>query len=149
MKKLKNITGTFSFIFLLMTGFVFAQDRAISPNQLPKSAKSFLATNFKGITVSSVIEDREIYGIDEYKVRLANGMKAEFDSKGSWKEVDGEHQKVPYGFIPANIKNYVAKSFPNTHITNIERKRWSYKAELSNGVDLEFDGSGNFKRIDD
>lgn len=149
MRKLKKITGAFTLIFLLMTGFVFAQDRAISANQLPKTAKNFLAVNFKGVAAGSVIEDREIYGVDEYKVRLANGIKVEFDSKGNWKEVDGEHQKVPYGFIPANIRNYVAKSFPNTQITKIERKSWSYKAELSNGIDLEFDKNGNFKRIDD
>ncbi|MFP3592362.1 PepSY-like domain-containing protein [Chryseobacterium sp. SIMBA_038] len=149
MKKLKNITGALSLTFLLMTGFAFAQDRAISPNQLPKTAKNFLAANFKGIAASSVIEDNEIFGVDEYKIRLTNGMKVEFDSKGNWKEVDGEHQKIPYGFIPAAIRNYVAKSFPNTHIIQIERKSWSYKAELSNGIDLEFDKNGNFKRIDD
>lgn len=149
MRKLKKITGAFTLIFLLMAGFVFAQEKIISANQLPKTAKNFLAVNFKGVAAGSVIEDREIYGVDEYKVRLANGIKVEFDSKGNWKEVDGEHQKVPYGFIPANIRNYVAKSFPNTQITKIERKSWSYKAELSNGIDLEFDKNGNFKRIDD
>ena len=149
MRKLKKITGAFTLIFLLMAGFVFAQEKVINANQLPKTAKNFLAVNFKGVAAGSVIEDREIYGVDEYKVRLANGIKVEFDSKGNWKEVDGEHQKVPYGFIPANIRNYVAKSFPNTQITKIERKSWSYKAELSNGIDLEFDKNGNFKRIDD
>jgi hypothetical protein len=149
MKTRSKITVILAVVLILMTGCVYGQDRPISPNQLPKTAKNFLAVNFKGVAAGSVIEDREIYGIDEYKVRLANGMKVEFDSKGNWKEVDGEHQKVPYGFIPANIRNYVAKSFPNTHIIKIERKSWSYKAELSNGIDLEFDKNGNFKRIDD
>ncbi|MEI7486371.1 MAG: PepSY-like domain-containing protein [Chryseobacterium sp.] len=149
METRSKITFILAVVLILITGFVYGQDRAISPNQLPKTAKNFLTVNFKGVAAGSVIEDREIYGVDEYKVRLANGMKVEFDSKGNWKEVDGEHQKVPYGFIPANIRNYVAKSFPNTHIIKIERKSWSYKAELSNGIDLEFDKNGNFKRIDD
>ncbi|MGU3376660.1 PepSY-like domain-containing protein [Chryseobacterium sp. M5A1_1a] len=149
MKNVKKITGVFILIFMLMGGLMFAQDRAINPNQLPKAAKSFLATHFKGVAVSSAIEDREIYGVDDYKVYLSNGMKMEFDSNGNWKEVDGKHQKVPYGFIPATIKNYSTKNFPNTYIIKIEKKRWSYKAELSNGLELEFDKNGSFKRIDD
>ncbi|MGL6127143.1 PepSY-like domain-containing protein [Chryseobacterium artocarpi] len=149
MKNVKKITCVFIVMFLMIGGLVSAQDRAITPNQLPKTAKAFLSGYFKGIPVSSAIEDREIYGVDEYKVYLNNGMKAEFDSSGNWKEVDGKHQKVPYGFIPASIKNYTGRNFPNTYIVKIERKRWSYKAELSNGLELEFDRNGNFKRIDD
>jgi hypothetical protein len=149
MKNVKKITGVLMIVFLLMGGFVSAQDRAINANQLPKTAKVFLSAHFKGIPVSSAIEDREIYGVDEYKVYLTNGMKMEFDGNGNWKEVDGKHQKVPYGFIPVSIRNYSTKNFPNTYIIKIEKKRWSYKAELSNGLELEFDRNGNFKKIDD
>lgn len=149
MKNVKKIAGIFVLLFMLIGGFISAQDRAINANQLPKTAKTFLASHFKGIPVSSAIEDREIYGVDEYKVYLNNGMKMEFDSNGNWKEVDGKHQKLPYGFIPAAIRNYSARNFPNTSIIKIEKKRWSYKAELSNGLELEFDRNGNFKRIDD
>ncbi|WP_419489134.1 PepSY-like domain-containing protein [Chryseobacterium bernardetii] len=149
MKNVKKITTVFVLIFLLIGGLVSAQDRAINPNHLPKTAKTFLAGHFKGIPVSSAIEDREIYGVDEYKLYLNNGMKMEFDSNGNWKEVDGNHQKIPYGFIPASIKNYTSRNFPNTYIVKIEKKRWSYKAELSNGLELEFDRNGNFKKIDD
>lgn len=149
MKSFRKITGAFILIFSLAGGLIFAQDKAIAANQLPKTAKTFLASHFKGIAVGSAIEDREIYGVDEYQVYLANGMKVEFDSKGNWKEVDGKHQKIPFGFIPASIRNYAAKNFPNTYIVKIEKERWSYKAELSNGLDLEFDSKGNFKKIDD
>ncbi|KXH78501.1 PepSY-like domain-containing protein [Chryseobacterium kwangjuense] len=149
MKSFRKITGAFILIFSLAGGLIFAQDKAITANQLPKTAKTFLASHFKGVAVGSAIEDREIYGVDEYQVYLANGMKVEFDSKGNWKEVDGKHQKIPFGFIPVSIRNYAAKNFPNTYIVKIEKERWSYKAELSNGLDLEFDSKGNFKKIDD
>jgi len=43
----------------------------------------------------------------------------------------------------------VRKSFPNTAIKKIEKKRFGYDVELINGLDLEFDSKGNFKRIDD
>nr|WP_315027311.1 PepSY-like domain-containing protein [uncultured Chryseobacterium sp.] len=149
MKNVNRITIVFVIMFLLVGSLISAQDRAISPNQLPKTAKNFLYSHFKGIAVSSVVEDREIYGVDEYKVYLNNGMKMEFDSNGNWKEIDGKHQKLPYGFIPVSIRNYSAKNFPHTYIIKIEKKRWSYKAELSNGLELEFDRNGNFKKIDD
>ncbi len=38
-------------------------------------------------------------------------MKMEFDSNGNWKEVDGNHQKIPNGFIPASIKITPAEIF--------------------------------------
>jgi hypothetical protein len=40
----------------------------------------------------------------------------EFNSNGNWKEADGNHLKLPYGFIPASIRNYSTKNFPNTCI---------------------------------
>ena len=149
MKNFRQITAAFSILFLMVGSFVLAQDKVINYNQLPQNAKKFLASHFKNIKTSSIIEDREIFGVDEYKIHMENGMKVDFDSKGNWTEVDGEHQKVPYNYIPAAIKNYIAKTFPSTHIIKIERKTYSYKAELSNGLDLEFDANGNFKKIDD
>lgn len=149
MKNFKKITTAFSILFLFVTSFALAQDQVISYNQLPQPAKVFLGNHFRGVKVAHVLEDREIFGVDEYKIMMSNGMKVEFDSKGNWKEVDGKHQKVPYNFIPVAIRNYSAKTFPNTFIIKIERKTWSYKAELSNGLELEFDGKGNFTRIDD
>lgn len=147
MKKVKKITGVFILIFLLAGGLIFAQDRAIHSNQLPKTAKNFLAVHFKGIPVSSAIEDREIYGIDEYKVYLNNGMKMEFDSNGSWKEVDGKHQKVPYGFIPASIRNYTARNFPNTYITKIEKRDGLIKLSFPTGWNLSLTETETLKEL--
>ncbi|MDR2237629.1 MAG: PepSY-like domain-containing protein [Chryseobacterium sp.] len=149
MKNFRKITAAFILILMMTGGFILAQDRAINANQLPKTAKNFLAAHFKGVSIGSTMEDREIYGVDEYKVYLGNGMKIEFDRGGNWKEVDGKHQKLPYGFIPVSIRNYASKNFPNTYIVKIEKERWAYKAELSNGLDLEFDRNGNFRKIDD
>ena len=58
MKNVKKITGVLMIVFLLMGGFISAQDRAINANQLPKTAKVFLSAHVKGIPVSSAREDR-------------------------------------------------------------------------------------------
>lgn len=149
MKNFKRLTSIFSILFLLIAGVVWGQDKMITYNQLPSNAKTFLSSQFKGVKTAQIIEDREIYGVDEYKVILSNGVKVEFDRKGNWKEVDGEYQRIPTGFIPASIKSYVSQRFPNTHIQKIEKERWSYSVELSNGIDIDFDSKGNFKKIDD
>ena len=109
MKNFRQITAAFSILFLMVGSFVLAQDKVINYNQLPQNAKKFLASHFKNIKTSSIIEDREIFGVDEYKIHMETGMKVAFDSKGNWTEVDGEHQKVPYNYIPAAIKNYKKK----------------------------------------
>ena len=85
----------------------------------------------------------------EYEVVLINGTKMEFKGNGDWKEVKSKKVKIPTGFIPKKISTYVQKSFPNTGIKKIEKKRFSYEVELINGIDLEFDSKGNFIKFDD
>jgi len=46
-------------------------------------------------------------------------MKVEFGQQRNWKEVDGEHQKIS---LRIHLPAAAAKSFPNTHIKQIERK---------------------------
>ncbi|WP_322971019.1 PepSY-like domain-containing protein [Faecalibacter sp. LW9] len=136
---------------LLMLGFgimSFAQDRAIRFNELPQKGQHFVKTYFNPKHISAVILDDDIIK-KEYEVILTNGTKIEFDGSGNWKEVDGKRNPIPAGFAPKSIVSYVKKSFPNTHIIKIEKKRFSYEVELSNGLDIDFDSKGNFLRIDD
>lgn len=127
----------------------FAQKTQISVNQLPETAQSFIKNHFKNDTVSYVIKEEEYLVIDEYKVILSNGTKIEFNAKGNWKEVSYKSQGLNTSFISKNILNHINKAFPNTFIVKIEKKNWKYEVELSNGLELEFDLEGNFKKIDD
>ncbi|WP_315599070.1 PepSY-like domain-containing protein [Porphyromonas endodontalis] len=57
---------------------------------------------------------------------------------------------VPKKIVPNAISNYVAKNFPGTSIRQIEkRRRGGYQVELSNGLELKFDSSLKFVRMDD
>jgi len=128
--------------------FVFAQDQPIRFNQLPANGQKFVNAHFGSKNVSAVILDDDFIKKD-YEVILTNGTKIEFDGSGNWKEVDGKRNAIPTGFAPKAITNYVRKSFPNTAIKKIEKKRFGYEVELTNGLDIDFDSKGNFKRIDD
>ncbi|RLZ11848.1 PepSY-like domain-containing protein [Faecalibacter macacae] len=142
---MKNIV---SVILIALGTSVFAQDQIVTFNQLPTKGQNFISKYFQKGQVSTVILDND-YISKDYDVVLTNGTKIEFDGKGNWKEVDGKRNAIPTTFIPQSILNYVNKSFPNTKIIKIEKNRFSYDVELTNGLDLEFDSKGNFVRIDD
>lgn len=133
---------------LSITLVSFAQDKPINYNQVPKEGQQFIGKYFGAKQVSSSMLEDDFFS-KEYKVYLLNGTKIEFDSDGNWKEVDGNRNPIPTGFVPAKIANYVKRSFPNTKITKIERERNEIEVKLSNGLEVKFDKNGNFKKIDD
>ncbi|GGE95876.1 Putative beta-lactamase-inhibitor-like, PepSY-like [Chishuiella changwenlii] len=142
---MKNIL---SIVLLGLSAFTFAQDQMISFNQLPQKGQKFINTYFNSKNVSAVTLDKDYFSKD-YEVILKNGTKIEFDGSGNWTEVDGKRNTIPTGFAPDKIVAYVKKSFPQTSIIKIEKNKYSYEVELSNGLDIDFDGKGNFVKIDD
>ncbi|WP_353164919.1 PepSY-like domain-containing protein [Empedobacter brevis] len=138
----------FSVIMLSFALVSFAQDKPIKYNQVPKTGQQFINKHFGAKQVGSVLLDDDFFS-KEYKVYLLNGTKVEFDGDGSWKEVDGNRNAIPTGFIPAKVSAYVEKSFPNTKIIKIERDRNEIEVKLTNGLEVKFDKSGNFKKIED
>jgi predicted nucleotide-binding protein (sugar kinase/HSP70/actin superfamily) len=56
---------------------------------------------------------------------------------------------VPARIVPKSIVSYVWRNYPQTQIIEIERERYGYDVKLSNRIELEFDASGKFIRIDD
>ena len=125
-----------------------AGDRIIPVNQLPEAAQKFVQATFPGHTISYAKIDKDLFS-KSYEVRLDNGFEIEYDKDGTWYKVDCKHSAVPAGIIPASIAEYVKNSFPGTHITKIDKKRRGYEVELSNDLDLKFNSSGQFIRIDD
>ena len=86
---------------------------------------------------------------DSYDVVFTNGYKVEFDKKGNWQEVDCNVDAVPTAIIPAAIRTYIQQNYANSLIVQIDKDRHGYSIELNNGLDLDFDSDGKFRRIDD
>ncbi len=136
----------------LIAGLAFglsanAQKTVITKTALPANAQFFLKTHFAGQEPTYIIEDKEMFSKD-YKVQFANNLEVEFDGKGNWEEVDGNHQAIPISVIPKKIVSYINTHFANTTITKIDKGTWGYEVNLSNGLELEFNSKGNFIRID-
>ena len=123
-------------------------DELINKSQLPKAAQEFIDAHFAGVDLLYAKEDCNIL-FNSYEVRLANGVKVEFSSKGNWEEVDCSQGAVPAAVVPQPIKDYVEKNYAGERIMMIEKNRNDYEVKLSNRLELKFDKNFNIYDIDD
>jgi Protein of unknown function (DUF2874). len=139
-----------SLVVLMMTaGTAFAgNDKPITVDELPATAKQFITTYFPDVKVSYAKLEKELFS-KSYEVVFADGNKLEFNSKGEWKDVDCKFAEVPEGIVPQQIKKYVTANYNEAKIVEIERDRRDYEIKLSNGLELKFNMKFNLIDIDD
>lgn len=118
-------------------------------NPLPAPARTILKEQFPKQDVNRVKVDSHALRGDQYEVTLSDGTEIEFGSKGEWIEVDCGHRAVPKYFVIPEIGDYVSKNYKGQRIIQIERASRSYEVELQNGLELRFDRSGKFLRVED
>jgi len=147
---MKRIQFKFLAAFFLLAGISsYAQESIITKAEMPNAAQKFVSEHFSKSTVDYIKKDKETFSTD-YKVKFSDGREIEFDADGNWTEVDGNKTTIPTAFISKNILNHVKQKFPNTQIVKIEKGRFGRQdVKLSNGLELEFNAQGVFKRIDD
>lgn len=137
----------------LVTGLFFslsanAQKTTITMAELPAKAQTFLKKHFGTENPTYIIKDKETFSTD-YKVQFANKIEVEFDGNGDWEEIDGHHIALPATTVPTAIATYVKTNFKDSQVTSLDKGRWGFEVNLNNGLELEFDLSGKFLRIDD
>lgn len=130
---------------VLLLGSVISTNaqRKIEITELPKPAQEFLKKYFSHSAVESAKKDAE-HGEKGYEVKLKDGTEVEFWKDGAYREVDGGEKPIPTAFIPQNIKDYVAKHYPNEKITHIDYGHKDLDVDLTNKIDLEFTKEGKF-----
>lgn len=146
---MKNVFKSVVAVVMLMGLNACGQKTEISVTELPKNAQTFLSKeSFPNQAASYVIKDKDITET-EYTVMLSGGTEIEFDEKGEWKEIDGNKSALPDVVIPASILNYTTQNYKGVGIEKIEKKRYGFKIELLNGLEIEFNKQGKFMGIDD
>jgi len=115
--------------------------KKIEITELPKPAQEFLKKYFSNSAIDVVKKDAE-HGEKGYEVKLKDGTEIEFWKDGSYREVDGGKKPIPTGFIPASVRDYVAKNHPNEKITHIDYGHKDLDVDLTNNIDLEFTKEG-------
>ena len=114
---------------------------------LPEAITAFIKQHFPNAQVVGVEPDHDHGGL-EYDVYLSDGTQVDFDANNQWDQVESM-KGVPAFFIPKGVANYVRSNYQNTVITKINKEYHGYEIELNNGIDLNFDRSGNFMGMDD
>ena len=120
----------------------------VQTQALPEPITTFINKNFPGSTIATVETDNEFGGL-EYDVYLNDGTEVDFDASNQWETVDCKVKAVPAELVPAAITSYVKANFQSLPITKIDKKRYGYEIELSNGLDLKFNANGQFVGVDD
>ena len=145
MRKLFLAIGLFA---ILSVAFISCDSNTKDVSVLPAAAQSVLKNDFKS-EISNIEIDKKDGVIKEYEVKLADGMKIDFDTLGVWKEIkapaDGE---VPRALVPDTIMNYVNENYPEIKVRKIEKDKRGYEVDLSNHTELQFDHNGGFIKKD-
>ena len=145
MRKLFLAIGLFA---ILSVAFISCDTNTKDVTVLPAAAQSVLKNDFKS-EISNIEIDKKNGVVKEYEVKLANGMKIEFDTLGVWQEIkaprDGE---VPRSFVPDTIMNYVNEKYPEIKVRKIQKETYGYEVDLSNKTELQFDHNGGFIKED-
>lgn len=146
MTMMKKIFVSAALLFAGITAS-FAGDRElpITLDKLPAAAQEFLAANFKDLTLAYAVEDPKFIG-SEYEVIYTDRTEVDFESNGEWSSVERKYAAVPAAIVPVQIADYVKKSFAGESIRKIDRDKYTWEVELSNGLEIKFDR--NFQVID-
>lgn len=145
---MKKVLFALVSLFMFSSAFAFAgDDKPIQVNRMPDNAQEFITTHFKNRKVALAKMDTEILD-KSYEVIFTDGCKVEFDKKGQWTEVSCKKSVVPANIVPAAIRGYILRTYPDAKIIQIERDRKGYEVKLTNGVELDFDARLRLTDID-
>lgn len=145
----KKLIAAVALLFAgITTTFADGYDRPITLDRLPAAAQTFLKTHFADLTLAFAVEDPKFIG-SEYEVTYTNRTEVDFGNDGEWTSVDCKYEAVPAQIVPAQISEYVARSFNGSFIRKIERNRYTWEVDLSNGLEIKFDRQFNVIDIDD
>lgn len=143
---MKKIFVSAALLFAGITAsFAGDRERPITLDKLPAAAQEFLAANFKDLTLAYAVEDPKFIG-SEYEVIYTDRTEVDFESNGEWSSVERKYAAVPAAIVLVQIADYVKKSFAGESIRKIDRDKYTWEVELSNGLEIKFDR--NFQVID-
>ncbi len=101
---------------------------SINREDLPEQAREMLDEHFPKKKLRK----------SDYDVKLTDGTKIEFNSKGAWTSVDCGKKAVPETLLKSSMKRYVTKNHPDATIVGIRKSILAYELTLDSGHLLKF-----------
>jgi len=121
---------------------------AATPQAVPEAINAFVKQYFPNATIAGVEPDND-HGCMEYDIYLSDGTEVDFDANNQWETIESRAKGVPATFIPQAIATYVKSNYQNMAVAKIHKEHYGYEIELTNGLELNFDQSGQFMGMDD
>lgn len=117
----------------------------VQSQEIPSEIKNYVTTNFPSSTITNAtIENDDSH---KYEITLSGGYKLKFNSANAIVDIEGT-SKLPDSVIPAKILQYVTTNYPSNYIISWETDSTTQEVKLNNNVELVFNMSGDFIRID-
>jgi hypothetical protein len=125
-----------------------AEDKPITFNQLPESARNFIDSNYQSVKLVLATKDDDFIR-PEFHVVLENGVALQFDNDGRLEKIASRSGDIPAAVIPKQITDIVKSHYPDAYIVEYEVDRKTYEVKLSNRIEITFDSSFRLVEIDD
>lgn len=113
-------------------------------SEMPVQAEKFIKSHFPRYKISKYKCDRKD---NECEVDLDSGHEIKFDIQGNWLVIEGEYTPLPKSIIdllPRGIPEYISKNYPRKVIVKIKKKKYGYRIDLANSIELKFSHNGEF-----
>ena len=147
-KQVRKFVMTVACILLLSVAG-YADDTPVVADQLPAAVKTFVAKHFPKQKVVFAERDSDFLEKTKFELRLGDGSKVEVYKDGTWNKVENKTSGVPAGLIPKGIAGYVKENYAAFPVIKVEKERYGYEVELSNGLELKFNEQSQLIGMDD
>ena len=131
---------------VLITFTACDKESILSADGLPKDAQVYITQHFPDQEILQVVKERDDLKTS-FDVYLSDGFNLDFDKKGKIRGVEGS-SKLPDSVVPEGVLTYVNTNYPDLSVLDWELDDRGQEVKLSNGMELKFDNSGKFLRID-
>jgi hypothetical protein len=132
---------------LMMVLPMAAEDSEIAFDKLPEKAQKVVQKAFPDTRIKKVEMERRA-SLIQYEVKLAGGIKLQFNKDGKFTECECTKSAVPDMLVPEKIRAYVGSEFPGRKVMRIEHDGKLFDILLDNGYELTFNSSYRLIDID-
>ena len=137
----------YTLLALMLAVPVAAEDVEIQFDQLPEKAQKVVQKAFPDTRIKKVEMERRA-SLIQYEVKLAGGIKLQFNKDGKFTECECTKSAVPDMLVPDKIRAYVGSEFPGRKVMRIEHDGKLFDILLDNGYELTFNSSYRLIDID-
>ena len=137
----------YTLLALMLAVPVAAEDVEIQLDQLPEKAQKVVQKAFPDTRIKKVEMERRA-SLIQYEVKLAGGIKLQFNKDGKFTECECTKSAVPDMLVPEKIRAYVGSEFPGRKVMRIEHDGKLFDILLDNGYELTFNSSYRLIDID-